>query len=122
MEKDWKASCKQLSLTIPAEKIFCLQISDAYKVPQPIQLQNSGPRPRRVWSDHFRPLPFEGYLPVADFVRAVLDTGYRGWFSYEIFDDGPDGTGRDYADMLPVAKKAFDCQARLIDACSRAKL
>ena len=32
VEKDWKSSCDRLAKTVPKEKIFFLQISDAYKV------------------------------------------------------------------------------------------
>jgi sugar phosphate isomerase/epimerase len=117
VERDWKASCERLANTVPADKIFLLQISDAYRLRKPIsQEEIDGARPRRMWSDNFRPLPFEGYLPVVDFTKAVLRTGFRGWFSYEIFDSGPDGKGRDY-EMEPVAKKAMDCQKKLMSAC-----
>jgi sugar phosphate isomerase/epimerase len=27
-----------------------------------------------------------GYLPIEEFVRAVLKTGFKGWFSIEVFD------------------------------------
>jgi 4-hydroxyphenylpyruvate dioxygenase len=39
------------------------------------------------WSRHFRNMPGEGDLPVADFVRAVFATGYRGPLSLEVFND-----------------------------------
>ena len=39
------------------------------------------------WSRHFRNMPGEGDLPVADFMRAVLATGYDGPLSLEIFND-----------------------------------
>lgn len=94
IDADWKASCEELSKTIPPEKIFFLQISDAFKPKQPFSKDDiEGLRPRGFWSHAFRPLPGEGYLPVADFARAVLKTGFRGWFSYEIFDGGPEGKG-----------------------------
>ena len=90
VEKDWKASCQLLSQTVPAYKIYLMQISDAYKLKQPFYAKEiDGQRPRARWSHDFRPLPFEGYLPVVDFTEAVLKKGFRGWFSYEIFDGGP---------------------------------
>lgn len=74
-------------------------------------------RPRGRWSHDFRPLPFQGYLPVVDFIKAVLGTGFRGWFSYEIFDSGPDGKGKDY-EMGGFAKEAFATQERLLKECA----
>ncbi len=115
--KAWQASCKRLAETIPAEKIYLLQISDAYKPKERLSKQDvDGLRPRGRWSAAYRPLPFEGYLPVVDFAKAVLQTGFRGWFSYEIFDSGPDGKCKDY-ELRPFAHAAMDCQKRLMDEC-----
>ena len=118
VEHDWKLSCDRLSATVPADKIFLLQISDAYKPKQPFSKEpdNNSMRPRARWSAAFRPLPFDGYLPVVDFTKAVLETGFRGWFSYEIFDGGPEGKGRDY-DLEPFAKTAMECQQKLAREC-----
>ena len=119
VESDWKASCKKLSQTVPADKIFFLQISDAYKPKLPFEKEadESGMRPRGRWSHDFRPLPFKGYLPVVDFTKTVLDTGFRSWFSYEIFDGGPEGKGIEY-EMPEFAKAAMECQRRLLEACA----
>ena len=115
--RDWQASCQRLSETVPADKIFFLQISDAYRMQQPLGKDDiDGARPRARWSHDYRPLPFEGYLPVVDFTKAVLKTGFRGWFSYEIFDSGPEGKGRDY-EMDEFAKDAMKCHSRLMDEC-----
>lgn len=121
VEKDWKASCEKLSRTIPAEKIYLLQISDAYKPREPFsaEVDADGMRPRARWSSAYRPLPFEGYLPTVDFAGAVLKTGFRGWFSYEIFDGGPDGSGREY-DLNEWTQAARKCQERLIQECAKA--
>ncbi|KAK4561131.1 hypothetical protein LTR86_005086 [Recurvomyces mirabilis] len=120
VEKDWKASCDRLAKTVPKEKIFFLQISDAYKVkPGPLSKgEIEGLRPRGYWSHAYRPLPFEGYLPVVDFAKAVLQTGSRAWWSYEIFDAGADGKGKDY-DMVDFAKKAMTCQKKLLEECAK---
>ncbi|KAK3053064.1 hypothetical protein LTR09_005690 [Extremus antarcticus] len=116
--KRWQQSCQRLSETIPPEKIFLLQISDAYKPEQPFanEADENGMRPRARWSSAWRPLPFEGYLPVVDFAKAVLRTGFRGWFSYEIFDGGIDGQGKEYQ-LEDWAKAARECQRKLVDAC-----
>jgi 4-hydroxyphenylpyruvate dioxygenase len=39
------------------------------------------------WSRHFRNMPGEGDLPVLDFMKAVMATGYSGPVSLEIFND-----------------------------------
>ena len=115
VEADWKASCAALATTIPKEKIFLLQISDAYRMKQPLEAKVvDGMRPRARWSHDYRPLPFEGYLPVVGFTKAVLETGFRGWFSYEIFDSGADGKGREY-ELEEWAKNAMETQGRLVN-------
>jgi len=109
-----------LSTTIPSDKIYLLQISDAYKPKQRIknEADESGLRPRGQWSHDFRPLPFDGgYLPVVEVAKAVLKTGFRGWFSYEVFDGGPDGKGKDY-ELDDYASAAYSAQQRLIQECA----
>lgn len=113
-------SMRELSETVPADKIYLLQISDAYKPKEPFSKDEdeSGLRPRARWSHDFRPLPFHGgYLPIVDVAKAVLKTGFRGWFSYEVFDGGPDGKGNDY-DMHEYAKTAMTSQKRLLEHCA----
>jgi sugar phosphate isomerase/epimerase len=120
LEKRFHNSLDDLSKTIPGDKIYLLQISDAYKPKQRIRKKHddSGLRPRGQWSHDFRPLPFDnGYLPIVDITKAVLKTGFRGWFSYEVFDGGPDGKGKDY-ELQDYAEKAFNCQKQLIQACA----
>jgi sugar phosphate isomerase/epimerase len=116
VEARWRESCERLARTIPAEKIYLLQISDAYRMKDPL-VEKDGVAPRGRWSGKFRPLPYEGYLPVEDFTKAVLQTGFRGWFSYEIFDEGKDGKGKDY-ELGDWTKAARDCQARLVKGCA----
>lgn len=116
VEADWKSSCERLARTIPAEKIYLLQISDAYRMKDPL-VEKDGVAPRGRWSGKFRPLPYEGYLPVEDFAKAVLKTGFRGWFSYEIFDEGKDGKGKDY-DLTEWTKAARECQKKLVKGCA----
>lgn len=115
LDKRWKASSERLSKTIPPEKIFFLQISDAYKMDPPLQNQphDSGLRPRGQWSHDYRPIPYDGgYLPVEDFTNAVLQTGFRGWFSVEVFD----GKSREkYGDdIAPFAAQAFESLQKLL--------
>ena len=62
---------------VPAEKLFFVQLADAPKLAMD----------SLSWSRHFRNFPGQGQLPVADFLRAVLDAGYQGPLSLEIFND-----------------------------------
>lgn len=95
-------SLSALSKTIPPEKIFYFQISDgshkhgvdALKA----NAQKQGIDPLYAWSNAWRPLPFQdeieakkgeegygGYLPVVDVCEAVVKTGWRGPWSFEVF-------------------------------------
>lgn len=119
----FQKSLDDLKFTIPSEKIYLLQISDGYMVPEPLskELDESGLNPRGRWSHDFRPLPYNGgYLPVVDVATAVLRTGFRGWFSYEVFDGGPEGKGRD-VDLLGYAKAAKNVHTRLLSECAGKK-
>jgi 4-hydroxyphenylpyruvate dioxygenase len=63
--------------SIPKEKIFFVQLADAPLINMDLL----------YWSRHFRNMPGEGDLPVADFVSAIAATGYDDYFSLEIFND-----------------------------------
>jgi 4-hydroxyphenylpyruvate dioxygenase len=62
---------------LPPEKLFLVQLADA-----PILSMDA-----LSWSRHFRNFPGQGELPVADFLRSVLATGYDGPLSLEVFND-----------------------------------
>lgn len=62
---------------IPGDKIFFVQLADAPAIDMDLL----------YWSRHFRNMPGEGDLPVTDFMRAVMATGYAGPVSLEIFND-----------------------------------
>ena len=47
--------------------------------------------------------------------KAVLETGFRGWFSMEVFDGGPDGEDMEWKDMGTYAKKAMKAHERLLE-------
>lgn len=122
LQKRFDRSLNELRETVPSDKIYLLQISDAYKPKQPFSKgpDESGTRPKGRWSHDFRPLPFNGgYLPVVEVTKAVLKTGFRGWFSYEVFDGGPDGTGRDY-ELDAFAVTARECHKKLLEECAEA--
>jgi len=63
--------------SIPRDKIFLVQLADAPWLDMDV-LQ---------WSRHFRCFPGQGDFPLADFMDAVLATGYDGPLSLEIFND-----------------------------------
>lgn len=117
LQERFQDSLRKLSATIPAEKIYILQISDAYKPKEPLDPNpdENGMRPRARWSLSLRPVPFDGgYLPVVDFAKAVLKTGFRGWFSMEVFDGGPSGQDQEWKDMPGYTKKAMRSHERLL--------
>ncbi|MCB1461989.1 MAG: sugar phosphate isomerase/epimerase and 4-hydroxyphenylpyruvate domain-containing protein [Nitratireductor sp.] len=62
---------------IPGDRIFFVQLADAPAIEMDLL----------YWSRHFRNMPGEGDLPVTDFMRAVMATGYVGPISLEIFND-----------------------------------
>ena len=62
---------------IPAEKLFFLQLADAPHLVMDV-LQ---------WSRHYRCFPGQGGFDLADFTARVLDTGYDGPLSLEVFND-----------------------------------
>lgn len=116
LEMSYSISLQELARTVPADKIYILQISDAYRMSPPIKDEKdaSGLRPRGQWSHDYRPLPFDGgYLPIAHFAEAVLATGFRGWFSVEVFD----GKFKEkYGDDLhKFARKAKEGCQKLLD-------
>ncbi|KAI5892604.1 xylose isomerase-like protein [Schizophyllum commune H4-8] len=121
LERRFRASLGDLAREVPAEKIYLLQISDAYKPAKPLSKafdEEKRLRPRRVWSHDFRPIPFAGgYLPVVDVTKAVLATGFRGYFSIEVFDSGAAGTVKEY-DLDDFARKAMESHRKLLEACA----
>jgi len=123
LERRFRGSLEELSRTVPKEKIYLLQISDAYKLKTPLadEEDENKLRPRGQWSHDFRPVPFtEGsYLPVVDVAKAVLMTGARCWFSMEVFDGGPDGKGGMKYNFEEFTKKAMESIKRLLDECSK---
>ena len=62
---------------IQPSKIFIVQLADAPL----LQMDYLS------WSRHFRNMPGQGELPVVDFVTTLLQQGYQGAFSLEIFND-----------------------------------
>ncbi|RDW67312.1 sugar phosphate isomerase/epimerase family protein [Aspergillus mulundensis] len=89
------ASLRRFVETIPLDKLFYVQLSDAERFDPPFSENHpwyiEGEAPEFTWSKHARPFPLEaefgGYTPVVDVVRAwVVESGFGGWVSMEIFD------------------------------------
>lgn len=62
---------------VPAEKIFFVQLADAPKLSLDLL----------SWSRHYRNFPGQGDFDMASFTKSVLDAGYSGPLSLEIFND-----------------------------------
>lgn len=62
---------------IPGDRIGYLQIADAPRLDMNVL----------TWSRHYRCFPGQGDLDVAGLVGAVIDAGYRGPLSLEVFSD-----------------------------------
>ena len=62
---------------IDPARIFFVQLADAPR----LQMDPLS------WSRHFRNLPGQGELPVVEFAATLLQSGYAGIFSLEIFND-----------------------------------
>jgi 4-hydroxyphenylpyruvate dioxygenase len=62
---------------IDPDKIFLVQLADAPRLDMDL-LQ---------WSRHFRNFPGQGDLPIVDYHAALMDIGYKGPVSLEIFND-----------------------------------
>ncbi|KAL4952837.1 xylose isomerase-like protein [Aspergillus filifer] len=125
LTKRWKASLAELTRTVPMEKIYILQISDAYvplspgtSKPAPLSAEVvEGTAPRGRWSHDYRPVPYDGgYLPIEDFGKAVLGTGFRGWFSMEVFDQGGDGKGKGVG-LEEFVKRAGGSMEKFVGNC-----
>ena len=86
--------------SIPANKIFFVQLADAPQIEMDLL----------YWSRHFRNMPGEGDLNVTQFMRDVMATGYRGPISLEIFNDQFRG-----GDARIIAKDGYRSLTSLMD-------
>ncbi|KAL7277108.1 hypothetical protein ACG7TL_008953 [Trametes sanguinea] len=124
------SSLRALSTTVPPEKIFYFQISDGSRRATPDALRKAakeqGIDPLYAWSNAWRPLPYMdtvcpradkdswgGYLPVADVCEAVLKTGWKGPWSYEVFYE-EDMSREDSAIPAKWAKAAMSSHQLLV--------
>ncbi len=91
---------------IPAEKIFFVQLADAPRLSMDVL----------SWSRHHRLFPGEGDFDLVDFTARVVDAGYSGPCSLEVFND----TFRQ-TDALRTARHARRSLRWLEDAVARAR-
>ena len=92
--------------SIPGDRIFFVQLADAPAIEMDLL----------YWSRHFRNMPGEGDLPVTDFMRAVMATGYAGPVSLEIFNDQFRG-----GSPRTIAQDGFRSLVALMDEVRRAE-
>ena len=87
-----RQSLSALVATVPGERIFFVQLGDAELVNPTTFFPPSDPEIPRLlpWSRSHRLFPMEiergGYMPVELVAAAVLETGYRGPLSLEVFN------------------------------------
>lgn len=115
--RQFAESLDELSRTVAGDKIFLLQISDAYVCQPPLVDESiDGLRPKGRWSHDFRPLPFGGgYLPVKEVCKEVLKTGARSWWSVEVFDSGVDGKKDRDSGVSEFCGRAMGSVKRLLE-------
>lgn len=117
-EDVYRQSLEKLAKTVNKEDIYLLQISDGLKMSPPMEAgEVDGMKPRGRWSHQYRPLPYKnGYLPVEEMVKAVAETGWRGWFSVEVFEERH---GEEWKEGLEEswAKEAMDSVKNLVKKC-----
>lgn len=106
----------KLVATIPADKIFLYQIADAARPPSPIRSYPTFPS-RMAWSRKMRVFPMEpeGYLPVLEFTRALVDMGFKGIWSLEVFNASLDGVEPDVVESH--GKRGIEGLRKLYAAC-----
>ncbi|TVY31393.1 3-dehydroshikimate dehydratase [Lachnellula subtilissima] len=135
LEHNLTVSLKALQESVPADKIYVLQLSDAYRPPMPFKEDgedgegNEEPpggdggtkiRARAKWSHDYRPYLYNGgaFTPqCVEMCKAVLGTGFSGWFSVEVFD-GRNKGGE--ADMKAFCEGAMESCRTLIGDCGDA--
>lgn len=114
------------------QKIFYVELCDGERLQTPIGPEHEWYNPeqpsRMTWSRNARLFPFEtdnslgpdvqpGYLPVTQILDAILDVGYQGYISFEVFSRTLHQQGHDV--VLRHAERArvsWERCAKYIDA------
>jgi 4-hydroxyphenylpyruvate dioxygenase len=90
--------------SIPGDRIFLVQIADAPNLSMD----------HLSWSRHYRCFPGQGELPLHEFMNSLMQTGYDGPLSLEIFNDqfrsgSVDTTAKDgYRSLVYLGSHAED--------------
>ncbi|KAL2257219.1 hypothetical protein VTK26DRAFT_502 [Humicola hyalothermophila] len=119
LSKAYATSLEDLAKTVPADKIYFLQISDAYLLDPPLEAEaykesSLQPRIGEMIIDMLTSYD-GGYLPIQEFVRSVFATGFKGWLSVEVFDGKAEDKFGD--DLRKFAKKGMEaCQKLAAEA------
>ena len=86
---------QELVNVVPARRVFSVQLADAAMLDPPLSPQHvwhdPDQHPLMTWSRQARLFPLEkelgAYLPVLEVLQSwVLNMGYRGWISLEVFN------------------------------------
>ncbi|KAL7935473.1 xylose isomerase-like protein [Trichoderma chlorosporum] len=81
--------------SVPADRIFLVQIADGERLEQPLlrghQFYDPEQPPRMSWSRNARLFYGEphhgGYLPIRDILQTLVSRiGFKGWLSFEVFN------------------------------------
>ncbi|KAJ9657600.1 hypothetical protein H2198_004246 [Neophaeococcomyces mojaviensis] len=135
---DIAASIHKLRTTLAdpenLKKVFYVELCDGERLPHPIdehhEWYDESQPARMTWSRNARLYPFEtdaaeaaaqnrnvGYLPVTQILDTVLDAGYQGYISFEVFNRSLNRSGehvvREHAER---AKRSWERCQSYIDA------
>lgn len=111
-DSDLRDSLKMLVDKVPMSRMPLLQIADAEALDLPLTedhpwRKETGLGPLMALSRNARVFPFEkkGYLPVLSVVQALVDAGWEGWLSMEVFSRTTNVEGE--ATILEHADRAW---------------
>jgi 4-hydroxyphenylpyruvate dioxygenase len=93
-EEDIRTSLERMADTIDISKVFYVQVVDAEYLAEPLveghQYYKADQHPRMSWSRNCRLFYGEhdrgAYLPIRAILKVILDLGYEGWLSAELFN------------------------------------
>ncbi|KAL8283694.1 hypothetical protein RQP46_005489 [Phenoliferia psychrophenolica] len=96
-----KKSLEELVKTVPGDRVFYIQLVDAERLEVPLAPLGAeegsespyyvkGQQPGMSWSRNCRLFPYEtergAYMPVEQVCKAFVETGFKGWVSFELFN------------------------------------
>ncbi|KAK9452833.1 xylose isomerase-like protein [Dipodascopsis uninucleata] len=90
-----RSSLSDFVKTVPVDKVFYIQISDASRLNPPMSFSHPWYDPnkawRRIWCENARVFPYEedkgAFFPTEDVLRILLlEWCWKGWLSFEIYN------------------------------------